>query len=46
MTVTSGIAVRMAKETTFGTALTGSGVYTDLRLVSEDLSPNIEYAST
>ena len=46
MTVTSGIAVRMAKETTFGTALTGSGVYTDLRLVSEDLSPNIEYAES
>ena len=48
MTVTSGITLRVATENaaTYGTAPTGSGDYTEVRMTSEDLSPNLEYTES
>lgn len=46
MTVTSGIKLRLATEATYGTAPTGSGNYTEVRMTSEDLSPNLEYTES
>lgn len=46
MTVTSGIKLRLATEATYGTAPTGSGDYTEVRMTSEDLSPNLEYTES
>ena len=44
MTVTSGINVRLATESSYGTAPTGA--YDLVRLVSEDLTPNLEYVES
>lgn len=46
MTVTSGIKLRLATEATYGTAPSGSGDYTEVRMTSEDLSPNLEYTES
>lgn len=45
MTVTSGIKLRLKTESTYGTAPT-SVAYDLVRLVSEDLSPNLEYVES
>ena len=44
MTVTSGIKLRIASESTYGTAPTGA--YNLVRMTSEDLSPNLEYVES
>ena len=46
MTVTSGIKLRLAPETTYGTVPSGAGSYTEVRMTSEDLSPDLEYTES
>ena len=43
-TVTSGIKLRMKSESTYGTVPTGA--FNEIRMTSEDLSPNMEYTES